>query len=90
MNKKKTKVPDMDPKQGMTEKVEAIRKAIKEAENFADVNGLTFRMPIDVYGMGGSYYGVNTDTRNEYENRSNRDSWYTDLDGGWLASSQSC
>lgn len=55
------------------------KRVMKECQDLADEYGLSFSSPIDVYGMGGTYYGEKME-----------EEWVESNKGQWLASSQSC
>lgn len=67
----------------LAELTKNIQNAIEEAEKFADEHDLDFGIS-PAYGMGGHYYGKNTEERKEYEEYNGDDN------GGWRASSQGC
>lgn len=58
------------------------KNSLKEARKVADKHGFDFFWDECGYGMGGRYYGENSEARNQFEDY--------ELDDGWRASSQSC
>lgn len=74
------------PKSIIESKLDEARKLIQEAESLADEHNLTFRGPIEAYGMGGTYAGKHSKWWSESQASDNGDP----ESGYWQASSQSC
>lgn len=70
------------------ERLEKIKKDIKECEQLADKYGCSFSSPISVYGMGGHYY-----PKTKKEKPEDADDWESSDENeneGWVSSSAGC
>jgi hypothetical protein len=70
----------------LSKQVKAFNDALKAAQKIADEHGLDFGI-YPAYGMGGHYYGKNSEERKEREENGDP---YGRMDNGWMASSNGC